>query len=304
MSAGCRVRVLAAEENGVFAATVTAVVDPQFNRHWNQRAGHLFFFEALPGRPEAARALLDEACGWLRQEGCQFARLSFLYGWQIGLNIDAYDHCPSFLHPYNPPYYHSLIKGAGFFTEKGLVEYHTQFSDELAALYRENVGRAGAAGLGLRTWDFSRLSDETALFLELYNHTFAEHWGAPQFSFDQVAGLTEGLREMLVPEWLWFAEVDGETAGVVYSLPDMNRAFHGHPQDHGMLLCIGVKRSFRGRGVNLALASASYLAMMASGCRSASYTIVLDDNWPSRRTAEKLGGRVARSFNVYRRDFR
>jgi hypothetical protein len=31
--------------------------------------------------------------------------------------------------------------------------------------------------------------------------------------------------------------------------------------------------------------------------------VVLDDNWRSRRTAEKLGARVTRNFNVYRRDF-
>ena len=30
----------------------------------------------------------------------------------------------------------------------------------------------------------------------------------------------------------------------------------------------------------------------------------IDDNWRSRRTAEKLGARVTRNFIVYRTDFR
>ena len=71
-----------------------------------------------------------------------------------------------------------------------------------------------------------------------------------------------------------------------------------------MLLIIGVKERYRGRGLNLALAARSYLAMIERGYRSASYTVVLDDNWRSRRTAEKLGARVTRNFNVYRTDFR
>ncbi len=50
-----------------------------------------------------------------------------------------------------------------------------------------------------------------------------------------------------------------------------------------------IKREFRGRGINLALAAHSYLSMIARGYKTASYTVVLDDNWPSRRTAEKLG---------------
>ena len=34
-----------------------------------------------------------------------------------------------------------------------------------------------------------------------------------------------------------------------------------------------------------------------------SATLVLDDNWPSRRTAESLGARVTGNFVTYRRDF-
>ena len=45
-----------------------------------------------------------------------------------------------------------------------------------------------------------------------------------------------------------------------------------------------------------------FLATMARGYRSASYTTVLDANRPSRRTAEKLGGRIRRNFVVYRRE--
>jgi len=35
----------------------------------------------------------------------------------------------------------------------------------------------------------------------------------------------------------------------------------------------------------------------------AGYTLVLDDNWPSRRTAQKLGGSITSNFVAYRRDF-
>jgi len=68
--------------------------------------------------------------------------------------------------------------------------------------------------------------------------------------------------------------------------------------DHGVLQIIGVRESHRGQGINLALAAKSYLAMIERGYKTASYTIVLDDNWPSRRTAERLGGRVSRNFNI------
>jgi GNAT superfamily N-acetyltransferase len=171
----------------------------------------------------------------------------------------------------------------------------------------------------LRSWDFARLEQETERFCELTNECFARHWGIPQFSIEEMSGLTVGLKELLVADFNCFAEIDGHFAGFVYATPDLNQAFHAikgtdpavHAEelqrhvrkiDHGMLLVIGVREAWRGRGINLALAARSYLAMMERGYKSASYTLVLDDNWPSRRTAEKLGGKVARNFVVYRRE--
>jgi hypothetical protein len=69
-------------------------------------------------------------------------------------------------------------------------------------------------------------------------------------------------------------------------------------------LGIGVLEAARGRGVNLGMASYSFLELVRRGAKYLSYTFVLDDNWPSRRTAAKLGAEVCASYLVYRRDFR
>ncbi len=66
-------------------------------------------------------------------------------------------------------------------------------------------------------------------------------------------------------------------------------------------LGIGVHESARGRGVNLAMAAYVYLELIRQGAKFLSYTLVLDDNWPSRRTAEKLGAKVCASYVTYRR---
>jgi hypothetical protein len=42
--------------------------------------------------------------------------------------------------------------------------------------------------------------------------------------------------------------------------------------------------------------------MIDHGYKTGSYTVVLDDNWRSRRTAEKLGARVTRNFIIYRKE--
>ena len=69
----------------------------------------------------------------------------------------------------------------------------------------------------------------------------------------------------------------------------------------GALINIGVLEGWRGRGVNLAMAARSFLTMAEQGMLYAGYTLVLDDNWPSRHTAQKLGASITSNFVVYRR---
>jgi GNAT superfamily N-acetyltransferase len=307
------------EDGGRVLATVGAFKDEAYNQHWGEQMGHLLFFEALPEQDEAVESLMRAACEWLRTQGCQAARLSILPGLQLPLTIDAYDAVPTIFHSYNPPYYHSYIKNGGFVTEKGVVQYQIRFTPELASRYREMIERTTNSGISLRSCDFDRLEQETETFTDIFNETFRLHWGFMPLPTAVMRGLTVELKDFLVADFMVFAETDGQTVGAVYSLPDLNQALHQmrgkaieqhfaefqrHLQDvdHGVLLVIGVKDGHRGRGINLALAARSYLAMIERGYKIGSYTVVLDDNWPSRRTAEKLGARVARNFNVYRKE--
>lgn len=290
------------EEGGLVQAVVTAVYDDAYNDHWNEKAGHLLFFEALPDAREAAVQLHEAACEWLRQCGASFSRHSCLFGWQLPLTIDAYDVTPTVFHTYNPPYYHSFIKSAGFHTEMGLLEFRVEFTEQLRQQYSGMVEAAERNGYRLRSFDFTRLEEETQIWTPIVNQAFSRHWGSPPFQASELEGLTVGLRDHLVPEITGFAEWNGEVVGEVYCLPDLNQAAQGKEVDHGVLLIIGVLEGHRGRGVNLALGARSFLAMMNRGYKSASYTVVLDGNHPSRRTAEKLGCRPARNFVAYRRN--
>ena len=313
------IQAFCVEDKNQVLATVAALNDDNYNRHWNEKTGHLLFFEALPDQDAAVELLFSTACRWLREGGCNAARMSLLPGMQLAITIDAYEQVPTCFHTYNPPYYHSYIKNGGFMTEHGVVQYQVQFTSQLAEQYKEMIKRAESEGVSLRPWDFDRLEEESETFGALCNETFNAHWGFMPLSMQVMRGLTVEFRDFLVPEFTAFAEVDGEPVGFVYSLPDINQPLHrmrGKPLeenlaefqnlfqqiDHGVLLIIGVKKNYRGKGINLALAAKSYLGMIERGYKTASYTVVLDDNWPSRRTAEKLGARVTRNFIVYRKE--
>jgi hypothetical protein len=312
------IQAFAVEHEGRTLATVAALNDEGYHFHWNERLGHLVFFEALPDQTQAVDVLMREAFEWLRERGCTAGRLSMLAGVELPLTIDAYDAVPTCFNRYNPPYYHSYIKNTGFVTERGLVEYEVEFTPGLERRYREMIQRVNDAGVVVRSWDFERLEEEGEAFAALANETFSAHWGFMPLPEAVMRAFYVDFRNFLIPEFLVFAEVDGDRVGFVYSLPDLNQALHpmrdkvleeNFPElqqrfqqiDRGALLIIGVKKKFRGRGINLAIGAHSYLGMIGRGYKTARYT-VLDDNWPSRRTIEKLGGIVVRNFVVYRKE--
>src|SRR5262245_25398261 len=135
IGAHSQIQAFLVEEGDRLLATVTAVIDKTFNEHWKEHIGHLLSFEALPGQEEAVRSLIDAACVWLRERGCAAARMSFLYGWQMPLTIDAYEAVPTVFHTYNPACYHSYIKNSGFVNEKGNVDILERFKHEFSGGY-------------------------------------------------------------------------------------------------------------------------------------------------------------------------
>jgi len=307
VSVGRRSKPLVARSAGEIVARAVAVVDERYIDHWDERLGHVVMFEALPDTVEAVRALLDAACDWLRGQGMVAARTGHGPGFDMPYLMDAYDSLPPMSLRQNPDYFHTLLKEARFEVEKGWVDYKIAVTPERLGLWEHMVAGAEAGGFRI-----DRLADvDEAVRVEhfaiVWEEAFARHWGVtPQSTAEW-----HELFGSIGPIGGWDVSVlayDGlEPVGAVLGIPDLSMMAirpggrELRPDERLNLLGIGVREAARGRGVNLAIAARSYLEQVKRGNTHVSYTMVLDDNWPSRRTAEKLGGRVCGNYLVYRR---
>jgi hypothetical protein len=296
-----------ARENGELVARVCAAVDGPYLRHWNERLGHLLMFEALPEAREATRLVLDAACAWLAERGMEAARTGFGL-FDMPYNTDAYDVLPPSMMRQNPPAYHALIKAAGFETEQGFVDYALEVTPALVERWQAALDAAQSKGfeiVPLREWPHA---ERGALLSELWNETFASHWGwcplTPEIS---ALFVTEGSPTL---DTSVFALSNGAPVGFCFVMPDEpshasfapGRALR--PSEKLNVLAIGVRKAARGRGVNFAMAAFGYLELVRRGWTHLSYTLVLDDNWASRRTGEGLGASLCANYVAYRRNFR
>jgi GNAT superfamily N-acetyltransferase len=310
LAAGKTMKPFVAHADGELKARVLAFVDPAYARRWNEKLGHLAFFEAAPDAHGAARVLLDAACEWLREQGADAARAGFFPPIEMPFVIDEYDALPPNLMRQNPDYYHAFIKDAGFFSEKGLVDYKIRVTDDLVVRYRDALEagrRAGFEIVPLRDLPPDRRAHE---FAPAFNEAFHDHWGYVAAGDRAFAEMLEYFEILGGLETSVIAYREGEVVGTLMAAPEetaravLKRGRVLDDSERLNFLGIGVRAPARGRGLNLAMASYAYLKLVEKGAKYLSYTLVVDDNWPSRLTARKLGARVCANYVVYRRDFR
>ncbi len=305
------IRPLVVRQGGEIAARAVAMVDARYNRHWNERLGHVALFEALADADEAVKSLLDEACAWLDEQGMEAARA----GWCIGalefpFAMDAYDVLPPSMLRQNPPYYHRMLKRAGFEVEKGMVDYKLRVTPELEKRWEASLEAVRASGIEIDSIGELDPGQRVHDLTDTWADTFKHHWGFVAFDETEMAALLDGFVDTSLLETSCMAYLEGEPVGFLFNPSDhTDRAIlaPGRTLDESEklnLLGIGVRERVRGRGINYAMAGYSYLELARRGWTHLSYTLVLDDNWPSRRTGEGLGAEVCANYLAYRRSFR
>jgi GNAT superfamily N-acetyltransferase len=298
-----------AYEGSKIIARAAAVMDERYNGYWREHLGHIIMFEAMPDAREATQLLMNAACEWLRERGAEAARAGFGL-LDFPFVLDDYESLPPNLARQNPDYYHRLLKDAGFESEKGWVDYKIEVRPELLERWDhalEHARRAGYEIVPLKDVPNDRRVPE---FTATWKDTFKTHWGFTPLSENEISFLFEAFRPAGLFDTSVLAYHDGRPVGMLFVVPDVSRTAI---VDAGRLLkdseklnilAIGVRESVRGHGLNLAMAAYAYLELVRRGAKYLSYTLVLDDNWPSRRTAEKLGAFVCANYMVYRRNFR
>ncbi|MFZ0888296.1 MAG: GNAT family N-acetyltransferase [Candidatus Binataceae bacterium] len=302
-----------ARRDGKPVARLSAVVNRRYVEHWHENVGQLIHFEAVSGEEDAAVALLNEASAWLKGRAMRAARSGFAAFLDYPYAIDNYGVFPSFLLRGGVAYYHRCFKNAGFETEKGMHDYTAALTPQMLARYRSTVEGARAGGVSIRSWREYGFSASVEAWTDITNAAFARHWGWNPVAHAEVRPMLTPLADTAVADLSMVAIADGQTVGAVFSVPDLSAALAQvrpgatiAPErgggTRGALINIGVLESARGRGIGLAMASRSFLRMAERGMRYAGYTLVLDDNWPSRRTAENLGALITGNFVVYRRE--
>ena len=318
----------AAWHGDTMLGTIAAFVNHEHNRYHSENIGFFGLFEVVDDA-EVAQALLGAAADWLGEQGVDAMRgpASFTTNEECGLLVNNFSPAVVMM-PYNPPYYQTLIEGAGF--EK-IMDVHCIYQD------RETIAKSGSlerlerlvtrasqrSGISVRKMNARDKKGEFQRFREIYNAAWEENWGFIPMNDAELEALVADLGMLVEADLAFFAEIGGEPVGFALTIPNFNEALRlaypkpGVPEAWTMLQVgwhwkvrksikglrmplMGVKQAYRNKGVELAMLHEMMKALLPSQYDYLDSGWVLETN-PLIKISLSLGGQIYKTHRFYQK---
>ncbi len=285
--------------------------------------GH-FGFIAAEDDPAVFAALLSAAENWLAERGMRTARgpLNLSTNEETGLLVDGFATPPMLLMGHDLPYVGRRIEEQGYGKAKDVIAYLYDITQDLPSSARRMLDRPLKRGMTLRQIDWSRYEAEIATITEVFNDAWSGNWGFVPLTEAETAQMAKSLRPLLDRRLVWFVEVDGEAAGFVVALPNLNEAIRDlggrlFPFGWAKLLwrlklsglatarvpLMGVRRRYAdnliGALIPFLLIDAVRREGLKLGFRKVELSWILEDNLPMRRIIEGLGSIPYKTYRIY-----
>src|SRR4030042_4080333 len=299
---------------------IAAIIDQGYIDFHREQTGFFGFFESIDDK-KVARVLVDHAKSFLRARGVKqmMGPVNPSTNDECGLLIDGFDSSPFFMVPYNPRYYRKLLEGCGLKKAKDLVANRMindgSIPERLLRISARITKRL--PGLTIRPLDMKKLDQEVMRVKEVYNGAWRDNWGFVPLTDEEMDLMVKKMKPLVVPEYVPFAEIGGETAGFALALPDYNVAIkkvNGRLGPVGLLkflyysrkirtirvLLLGVKAEYRKRGIETLLYLESFRRGQARGVRWGEMSWILEDNRLMQKGLEALGAKKYKTCRIYR----
>jgi ribosomal protein S18 acetylase RimI-like enzyme len=311
------VRFFIAKKDGKAFGRVSSIINRNHIEFHGEKAGFFGFFESSDDY-SVASALLGRVSEVLAEEGMEIMRgpMNFSTNEECGFLLEGFDHPPILMTPYNQAYYNDLMVQFGMSKAKDLFAYILDVPDELPEKILRVADIAYRSGIRVRPIDMKNFHHDMQTFREVYNSAWQKNWGFIPLTEEELEYLGNNLKPVVVPELIAIAEKNGEPVGFMGMLPDFNfvlRRMSGRIDPISILkalyyskkikdlrmLLLGIKPEYRNRGVDAILFREGFRGVKKGAYKRVDFSWVLEDNIPTQRLVEMIGGKHYKTFRIY-----
>lgn len=272
-----------------------------------------------------AKKLLDTAAAWLRQAGLTkiIGPASFSTNEVVGLLVENFDEPPFVMNGYNAPYYAQLIEQYGFKKQTDLLCYDMRMErmpQKVIEFAEKLETRLAERGITIRGIDMKNYAREIDKFLPIYNSSWAENTGFVPMTDAEVRQIGKDLKAVIDPDFVYFAEKNGQVIGVSLSIPNVNEAQiklkRGRLFPFGVfklllglkkirsvrIVALGTLKEYRRLGIDVCFYVRNVKAAARKKIHRGEASWILENNNMMNRALEHIGGKVYRKYRLYEKD--
>jgi GNAT superfamily N-acetyltransferase len=303
---------------------ISAHIDRNLNEFHQNRWGLFGFFECEDD-PEAAGGLLAAAEDWLRERGRDRALgpTSFTLNDEFGILVEGHEIPPMIQQPWSHRYYPRLLQGAGY--EKAMdafmwsLDVFQMGERALPVIWELAEKLEPEHGITIRHFRKRDLEAEARRFIEVYNAAWKDNWGFVPETEREMIHIARKNRLLLDPDWIMFAERDGETVAAALTVPDFNQVLaklDGRLLPFGWVKAIrawrridrvrvgflGVKPEYQHTGVAAGLYAEHYRMAEKKPQHGGETGWILETNTAMNRGMEAMGGEIVKRYRIYEKE--
>jgi hypothetical protein len=322
--AHARAQAFVAEQGGQVVGTVSAQVDELQPDEQGRRVGYFGQLDAIDSAAVFA-ALFDGASDWLKGAGCGLIRGPYDLGINqaCGLLVEGRDCPPMVMMGHAPAWYARHIEALGFEKAMDLLAYLLPPDFQPPRAMERLLSRARSR-IRFRPMDFSSYDQEVALLREIFNDAWSENWGFVPLTEAEFRHMGRELRQVIRPGYTCIAELDGQPAGFLIALPNINELIADLggrllPFGWAKLLwrlkmrrattarvpLMGVRRAHQrgplGAAVSFGMIDQVRHALHDDGIGQVELSWILETNQGMNSLIEAMGGRLYKRYRMYQR---
>jgi len=312
---------LAKSPNGKILGRIAAINNRNYTAFTGEKAGFFGFFDVIEDY-RVAKALLDTASDWLRQQGLDtvIGPTNLSTNETCGVLIENFDEPPFVLTTYNQPYYGEFLDRYGFVKNTDLLSYELfpeKLTPKLKDLSDQLEERLAQNGITIRTINMKDFDAEVDRFLPIYNASWDQNLGFVPMTEAEVRQMGKDLKMAIDPDFILFAEKAGKTIGIALSIPNLNEVFIKIPRGRlfptGLfkflfgrksiktvrVVALGILPEYRRAGLDVCFYVRSYQTALRKGIKRAEASWILENNDLMNRALVQIQGKVFRKHRIY-----
>ncbi len=310
-----------AMRDGKPVGRIAAILNRNHIAFAGRQEGFFGFFDVINDQI-VANALLNTAMKRLREQGISkvIGPANFSTNETCGLLVENFDEPPFIMNTYNAPYYIQLLENYGFTKNVDLLCYELLGSNmptEVMEFADKLEKRLVERGVTIRQIDMKHYDREIEQFLPVYNASWSENTGFVPMTPEEVKQIGKDLKQIIDPDFVYFAEKDGKIIGVSLSIPNVNeiqiKLKRGRLFPFGVfkllfglkkiksirILALGTLKEYRRLGVDVIFYVRNFRTGLRKGIPRGEASWILENNEMMNRALEHIHGKVYRKYRLY-----